>query len=176
MKMERLNAWMSLAGNVAVLLGLVALAIEISAATDALRVQVSENTFVMQQERIGAVAENTDLRTMYVKSLLNPSELTPSEAWGITAHLSMRLESINRRFHLYKDGVITEASWESALGSAPYYFSGSVGQLFWSEIKEGYADEPDFVAAIDSSLAESKGKGLSDEEWLRSFHQKIANL
>ena len=44
MKMERINAWLGLAGNVAILLGLVALAIEINANTKALRVQISENS------------------------------------------------------------------------------------------------------------------------------------
>ena len=107
MNVERLNTWMSFAGQIAVLLGLVALAIEINANTKALRVQVTENSFALQQERMAATAGNAELQALYVKSLLSPSELTPAEVWGLAAYLGIRLESGKRSFHHYKDGVIT---------------------------------------------------------------------
>ena len=174
MKMERLNTWMSFAGQIAVLLGLVALAIEINANTKALRVQVTENSFALQQERMAATAGNVDLQALYVKSLLNPSELTPSEVWGLTAHIGIRLASANRSFLLYKDGVIPEASWEDALGSLYYQLSAPFGRVYWSETKEAYVDTPDFVAAVDKRLAD--GGGLPNDEWLLRFHARVAKM
>jgi hypothetical protein len=174
MNVERLNAWMSFAGQVAVLLGLVALAIEINANTKALRVQLTENSFALQQERMAATAGNAELQALYVKSLLSPWELTPAEVWGLSAHLGIRLESAKRSFHHYKDGVITEASWEEALDSIYYSFSAPFGQLYWSESKEAYVDAPDFVAAVDRRLVD--GEGLPNDEWLLRFHARVAKL
>ena len=174
MNVERLNTWMSLAGQFAVLLGLVALAVEINANTKALRVQVTENSFALQQERMAATAGNVELQALYVKSLLNPSELTPAEVWGLAAHIGIRLESAERSFLLYKDGVITGASWDDALGSLYYQLSGTFGQIYWSEIREAYADTPDFVAAVDKRLAD--GGGLPNDEWLLRFHARVEQL
>ena len=176
MKMERLNAWMTFAGNIAVLLGLVAVAIEINTNTNALRVQIEENSFALQQERSSAIAGNTDLQALYVKSLLNPSDMSPSEVWGAASHLDVRIAALNRSYSLYEDGVITEAQWNDELALASYQFGGTFGQLFWNEVKDGWVAFPGFVEAIDNELAESKGKGVSNEEWLRSFLQKVANL
>jgi hypothetical protein len=174
MKIERLNAWFGLAGNVAVLLGLVALALEINANTKALRVQISEQTFLARQDRLLAMAANKDLQTLYVKALLDPAKLTPSEAWGATAFIESRIAYTRRSFYRYKDGLMTEDSWKDDLSGVSYYLDGAFGQLLWSELKD--SESPDFVAEVDSELAESKGKGLSNDEWLREMHKKIANL
>ena len=50
----------------------------------------------------------------------------------------------------------------------------TASQWLWSELKD--SQSPDFVAAVDSELAESKGKGLSNDEWLCEMHKKITNL
>ncbi|MDH3416217.1 MAG: hypothetical protein OEM64_07920 [Gammaproteobacteria bacterium] len=176
MEMERLNAWMTVAGNIAVLLGLVAVAVEINTNTNALHVQIEENSFAMQQERASAVAGNTDLQALYVKSLLNPSEMNPSEVWGAVAILGLQVTSLNRSYLLYKDGMLSEAQWKDLLLGASFQFGGSFGQLYWSEVRDDWAAFPDFVAAIDNELAKSRGKGLSNEEWLRRFFEKVTDL
>lgn len=37
---------------------------------------------------------------------------------------------------IYKDGEVTEAYWENALGSASYQLGGSFGQSNWSKSKK----------------------------------------
>jgi hypothetical protein len=132
MKMERLNAWLVLAGNVAVLMGLVALAVEINANTKALQVQISEQTFTNRQEFLLTSASNVDFQTLYAKSLLSPSELTPSELFGAAALLTARLAHTERSFSRYKDGLITENEWKGDLAAVSYFLGGPFGQVFWS--------------------------------------------
>lgn len=177
MKMERLNAWLGLAGNVAVLLGLVALAVEINANTKALRVQISEQTFAIRQERLLATASDVDFQKLRVKLLLSPSELTPSELWGALAWLESRLAYTERSFSRYKEGLMTEDAWKGDLASVSYYLGGAFGRVVWSNERELYAEEDaEFVAAVDGQLAMGKGKGLSNEEYLIRLQEQVAKL
>ena len=177
MKMEPLNAWLGLAGNVAVLLGLVALAIEINANTKALEVQISEQTFANRQEFLLTSAGNVDFQTLYAKSLLSPSELTPSELWGAAALLTSRLAHTERSFSNYKDGLITEDEWKADLSAVSYYLGGPFGQVFWSNEREYYlGDESGFAEAVDAELAKGKGKGHSNKEYLVRLQEQVAKL
>ena len=172
MKMERLNAWLGLAGNVAILLGLVALAIEINANTKALRVQISENSVALAQEANLAVAGNPDLQALYSKALFRPAELTPAELWGATLYFERTMVNDRRQFDLYKSGVLTESEWQTELSYTPYHWNTPFGQLLWSELKGDY--DPEFVAAVDNVLAESEGE--PNDEWLRRLHERVTNL
>lgn len=172
MKIERMNAWLGLAGNIAVLLGLIALAVEINGNTKALRVQVMENTASLDQEARLAVAGNTEMQTLYAKALLRPAELTPSELWGASLYFEERLLDDERKYNLFKSGVLPEEQWQRELRTVPYHFGTTFGRFFWSEAKDGF--DPDFVAAIDNELA--KFEGESNDQWLRSFHEKIQDL
>ena len=172
MKMERLNAWLGLAGNIAVLLGLVALAVEINGNTKALRVQVMENSAAMNQELRLAIAGNADLQAIIAKSLLSPADLTPSELWGAITHLERAVLEHQRGHRLYKSGVISEAEWQADLQTAPYQYGTVFGRLVWNELKTGL--DPDFVAEIDNELATFEGE--TNEQWLRKIQEKVANL
>jgi hypothetical protein len=174
MKMERLNAWMGIAGNIAILLGLIALAVEINANTKALRVQATEDFMAMIQEHKLAFAANVDLQALEAKALLNPAELTPAELLGMVSWIELRINTAERRFDLFKEGVVPETDWQDSLGAVQYYLGTKFGQWAWSEIKKGYAYKPEFVAAIDSELANSKA--TPNDEWLLAFHEKLANL
>jgi len=174
MKMERLNAWMSLAGNIAVLLGLVALAVEINANTKAVRLQIMENSAVLTQEARLSLAGNADLQATITKSYLNPNELTPSELWGAVAYFERGIFDAQRKYRLYRDGVIPEAEWQSEVRSIPFSLATPFGKFLWSEERKVFADDPDFVVIVDSELA--KFEGESNDEFLRRFHEKVARL
>jgi hypothetical protein len=172
MKMERLNAWLGLAGHVAVLLGLIALAVEINGNTKALHVQVMENTASRAQEGLLAVAGNVDLQTLYVKALLEPAELTPSEFWGAVLYFEERIVEVQRKYDLLKSGVLSEEEWRRALSSVPYQFGTTFGRFYWSEVKEDGFD-PDFVVAVDSAIANFDGE--TNENWLRRVHKEMVD-
>ena len=87
MNIERVNAWLGLFGNIAILVGLIALAIEINDNTVAVRAQELGAQREQGHERQLAMLDE-DVRTFYVKSLYNPAELTLEELQGMTAYLS----------------------------------------------------------------------------------------
>lgn len=172
MNIDRLNAWLNLAGNIAILLGLVALAVEINTNTQAQRLQILENSYALSAEAQLAVAENADLQELYAKVLLKPAELTPSELWGALNLLERQFETDERKYNLYKSGLLPEAVWQSELRTAPYNYGTAFGRLLWSEDKENF--DPDFVALIDNELAHFEGE--ANDDWLRRFHEQVANL
>ena len=72
MKMKRINAWLALSGNIAILLGLVLLAIEINGNTEALRAQELANLNSINRQRQLLMASEPEMQDMYVKSLYSP--------------------------------------------------------------------------------------------------------
>ena len=171
MNIERMNAWLNLAGNVAILLGLVALAVEINGNTKALRVQAMENSAAMDQELRLVIAGSADLQAIITKSLLEPAELTPSELWGAMTLLELSMMDDQRKYRLYKSDVFPKAVWQSELRSLPYNYGTPLGRLIWNEEKGDF--DPDFVAAVDGELA--KFEGETNDVWLRRFHETLAN-
>jgi hypothetical protein len=171
MNIERLNAWLNLVGNVAILLGLVALAFEINTNTKALRLQILENSAALTQEARLAVAGNPDLQALITKSFLEPAELTPSELWGAISLMERAILDDERQYRFYKSGLLPESVWQSELRSVPYNYGTPFGRLFWSEEKGDF--DPDFVAAIENELA--KFEGETNDVWLRRFYETVAN-
>ncbi len=171
MKLERINAWLTLAGNVAILVGLVALAIEIRGNTTALRIQVMDNAAAAAGERQLLTATSPELRDLYVKALFNPEELTLADAWGVSAYFNHRLDLIQTQYFRYTDGATTRADWEDIKLQATYVFGTATGQKYWNAVRADYSYIPEFVAAIDAELTRSDL--VPNDQWLLEFHENL---
>jgi hypothetical protein len=113
-------------------------------------------------------------REVITKSFLSPDELTPAEMWGAVAYFEGRLYNVQRTFRLYRDGELPEATWQSEIRSVPHNYGTPFGRLLWSELRAEFADDPEFIAAIDKELANPE-VGTNDD-WLRGFREKVAKL
>lgn len=171
MKLERINAWLSLTGNIAILLGLVALAIEISGNTAAMRIQVMDNAAASDMERQLIIATSPELRDLYVKALFNSSELTLADTWGISSYLGQRLSVIKTKYLRHLDGATTNADWEDTKRQAAYFLGTKFGRKYWSARRADYSNIPEFVAMIDAELADSEL--VPNDKWLLELHEEL---
>ena len=127
MKMEQVNAWLGFAGNIAILLGLVAVAI-----------QINDNTAAVRAQELGAIAEqvqqrqhvllDSDVRALYVKSLVAPAELTLEDLQGMTAYLSIRVGHLRRTYQAWRSGILQPEDWAAHLQTVPVYLATPFGR------------------------------------------------
>jgi hypothetical protein len=170
MKLERFNAWLSFAGNIAILTGLVALAIEIS-----------DNTAAVRAQELGAVWEQTQTRQLatlepafgelYQKSLYSPEELSLAELVRLVPYFSHHLSNLARLNQAYLDGIVRESDWSLELIDVPIYFGSDFGQAVWAELRADYVSRPDFVQAIDDALRTSPI--VPDDDWYLNLQSRI---
>ena len=145
MNLEKLNAWLTFVGHIAILLGLIALAVEIRHNTSAVRAQELGDLQNQTQER-RVLMLSTDLPRTYLKSLTSPSELSLEEIYIVNAYLNYRLDQLRRTYRAYEDGIINQEDWESELINVPIYLGTQVGRLMWGHIKEDFPKGSGFVA------------------------------
>ena len=170
MNLEKLNGWLTFLGNIAIVLGLVALAIEIN-----------ENTTAVRAQELGALQEQIQARQLaslsgdfsevYAKGLYRPDELTVSDLVRLVPFLSHWLSNMQRTRQAYLDGVIREVDYHAQLLSAPIWFGTDLGKIVWTQLKADYAHDPDFVAAIDDALRTSPV--VPDDQWYVVLQQRL---
>ena len=170
MNIERLNSWLTFVGNIAIVLGLIALAI-----------QINENTTAVRAQELGALQEqiqarqlasmNGDFSEVYARGLYQPTELTVSDLLRLVPFLSHWLSNMQRTHQAYIDGVIREVDYQTQLLAAPIWFGTALGQVVWAEIKADYAHDPDFVAAIDEALQSSPV--VPDDDWYVALEARL---
>lgn len=173
MKSNKLEAWLSFAGHIAVLLGLVALAIEIRNNTSAVRAQELGELHDQAQER-RVLALSTDFPSIYVKSLYSPNELSIEEIYVFASFIHMRLDHLQRHFRAYRDGIITQEDWESELVNVPIYLGGKAGELVWSLAKADFSHDPSFVEHVDRAVRDSDL--VPDDKFYLELQKKFQSI
>jgi hypothetical protein len=170
MNLDKLNRWLTFAGNIAIVLGLIALTIEINENTTAVRAQ--ELGALQEQIQARQLASlNGDFSEVYAKGLYKPAELSVSDLLRLVPFLSHWLSNMQRTHHAYVDGVIREVDYQAQLLSAPIWFGTELGQVVWAEIKADYAHDPEFVAAIDEALRTSPV--VPDDDWYITLQRRL---
>lgn len=173
MNLEKLNTWLTFVGHIAILLGLIALAVEIRHNTSAVRAQELGDLQNQEQER-RVLMLSTDLPRTYLKSLKSPSELNLEEIYIVNAYMSYRLDQLRRYYRAYQDGIINKEDWESEAFNVPIYLDTPIGRLVWGHLKKDYSKESRFVAAVEAALA--NGVVVPDDIYYRDLQNSISGM
>lgn len=163
MQLERMNSWLRIGGQFAILAGLVALAIEIRGNTMALRSQELAALSDRQAAR-QLVMLDSEFRAIYVKSLYTPTDMTMNDLVAMNAYMSNRLSNLFNTYVAFQNGVLRASDWESRIVSAPMFLGTVFGKQYWEARKADFPDAPEFVAAVDNALANSPL--VSDDKYL----------
>lgn len=112
---------------------------------------------------------DTEFSKVWVKSWVEPENLSLEEQFQVDAFLNNALVRMRRERHNYDLGIFEE--WETTVsGIAPYYFGSDYGRAYWSEIRELMllGGDADFVEVIDAALS-------NDEinEWYTEFDDRV---
>ena len=153
MRTEQLNNWLSLGANLAVLAGIIFLAIEISQNTDMMRTQINQS--------------RAELAMNEAESLYN-SDYIPALVTKIRQGDAISAEELERYRHLfrgfnrnwdnqlrqYREGFLDDNIPRSVRRAVIREFSNiDVPRELWKQTKQSYSDE--YIAFVDEILAES---------------------
>ena len=158
--------------NIGVIVGIAFLAIEINGNTAAVRAQELAVTESITRERQMLLATNPSLRSLLIKSLYSPSELTTDDLLGITAYLMARVETLRQSRRSFVAGTISEEDWEDDLHFAPIYLGGSFARVWWGVAKDDFSHDPDFIADVDRVLASPSV--VPDDAWYEELERALA--
>ena len=150
MDTDRVNRWLTLGANVGVLAGLMLLAAEIRQNTE-----VSEMQFYIERRAVvnefSQAMLDTETSEVWIKSIVDPQSLSPSEINKLGSILSLRLHIWRLSFVLEERGFRDKGSGLEYLElTIEDYFGNSAAQTWWKHNRDGYP--ADFAAAIDDAL------------------------
>ena len=150
MKKFDLGQTVSLLANAGILVGLVLVAIELNQNTKQLALelkwQVNERMIQNNRDLLG---ENPT--PIFVKSVLNPEEITYEEFQVASALLFNFLGVWEDRYFLYKAGLVTGDEWKKFIDDDISFTLGyRFAQEWWQETKHVF--EPELVQYVDEKL------------------------
>ena len=173
MNWDKINPWLNLLGNFAIVLGLIAVAVEIRGNSVALRFQETAILFDRMHEQ-NAMEVESEFALLYVKSLEDPAALTKAEVWSLTSYTNLRLLRVVQAYISFEAGVLDDADWRTQATSLATYLDTPVGRIIWKTLREDIADLPEIVTAIDAAIADQHLIG--NHQFLDSIYNEIQEL
>jgi len=147
---DRLNKWLTLGANIAVLVGIMFLAFEIKQNSEHLALQLE---FQAAQK---IFENNRDLQDpnkalIYSKALTQPSEMTLDEALVAASIVLNLTNEWEDRFFIYEAGLISDSEWKRHVRENVDWTLGSkFAKKVWEQNRPAY--EPEFADYVDSLL------------------------
>lgn len=158
MKTEKLNRWLSVGGNFAVLIGLIVVAYQINLETELARVQLfSDATTAINEFNHALLGDNPT--EVVAKSMEDPHSLTTAEMQVMDAYLTTALYEIRRLEILQREGLLAEGSM---YGIHHYWFGSQFAKAWFEEFGT------DGVFPINAEQIRN-----SDPDYVAKFYQGV---
>lgn len=113
MKSEsRLNQWITIGANVAVLIGLIFVGLEVRNSRAAAEAQAADGIADgFLQLNLISITDSTAAQ-VWNRGLFEPDSLSDTEAFQFSMHMRALFNQFTRVHRMYRAGLITEADWE----------------------------------------------------------------
>lgn len=111
MDIDKVGGWLNLTANLAVLVGIIFLAVEVRYAGNSVEMQMQDSIAEGFNELAVELATDSDLARLYVIGLHDPDRLTDVEAIQFGMFFRAYLNQQNRVFQLYQLGIMPEEDW-----------------------------------------------------------------
>ncbi len=148
---NRTNSWLSLVSGLAILVGLVLVAIELNQNTEHLRLQILDQITARANENNRALLGENPTAAIE-KSVREPENLTYAELLIVDAHLINVVSGWEDRFFLYEAGLVEASDWERKIeGEVNWFFGNRFAKTWWRESGREFV-EPEVARYIDEAL------------------------
>ena len=147
---DRVNSWIAIMANVGILAGLILVAIELNQNTKqlALELEWQVNERMIENNR-ALLGDNPT--PIYVKSIMNPEELTYEEFQVASAFVLNFLGVWEDRHFLYQAGLLSDQEWKRFIDDDISLTLGyRFAQALWRTTKGLF--EPELVQYVDEKL------------------------
>ena len=149
MELEKVGGWLNLTANIAVLVGIVFLAVEVRHAGNSTEMQMQDSLADGFNQLAVQLATDPVLARIYVIGLSNPEHLTDVEAIQFGMIFRAYLNQQFRVFQLYKLGLLSDNDWELSAEELGTMLSTPGGRLYM----QGNNDlSTDFATALKPFL------------------------
>ena len=150
MENNRLAGWLTLGANVAVLIGIVLIVVELDQNRDSMRAQTRNDIAETVVQLTSTIASDGELASIRRRANAG-EELSPDEA-SRYALLTVAIVRYWENVHYqYRQGLYDRVEFEGHLGAIDAYVSNSARfPLLWCDMKGFYS--PRFVDEIDALL------------------------
>jgi len=158
MTSSKANEWLTLIANIAVVGGIIFLAVEISQNNDLLR---SESRQALVANDLLSLTQGVENADIYVK-LVSDEEMSAEEQLRLSFIFALDLRNREFEYFQYVNGLLDEETWLSYRHVILINHSTGRGRLWWNKIGRKLVD-PEFAKLVDELLA----KALPDETYER---------
>ena len=151
MKNSKVNDWMTLVANIAVVGGIIFLAIEIRQNNELLRSESRQTLVANDVTSLTANIENSDV----FAKLVSKEELTAEDQLRLSFMFALDLRNREFEYLQYSNGLLDEETWLSYRQVILVNHSTGLGRKWWHEIGRGFVG-PEFAKSVDELLANAQ--------------------
>lgn len=143
----KVNDWLTLIANVAVVGGIVFLAVEIGQNNELLR---SESRQALVANDLLSLTQGVENADIYVK-LVSNEELSAEEQLRLSFIFALDMRNREFEYFQYVNGLLDEETWLAYRHVILINHSKGRGRVWWNEIGRGIVD-PEFAKLVDELL------------------------
>ena len=147
MNSSKINDWLTLIANIAVVGGIVFLAIEISQNNELLR---SESRQTLVANDVTSLIANIENADVFAK-LVSAGELSAEDQIRLSFMYTLDLRNREFEYFQYTNGLLDEETWLAYRHVILINHSTGLGRTWWDEIGRGIID-PEFAELVDKLL------------------------
>ena len=147
MNSSKINDWLTLVANIAVVGGIVFLAIEISQNNELLR---SESRQALVANDVASLTANFQNADVFAK-LVSESEMSAEDQLRLSFMYAIDLRNREFEYFQYTNGLLDEQTWLAYRHVILVNHSAGLGRSWWDEIGRGIVD-PEFAKLVDELL------------------------
>lgn len=151
MNKTRINDWLALVANVAVVGGIVFLAIEIRQNNELLR---SESRQALVANDVASLSANFQNADVFAK-LVSDGELSAEDQLRLSFMFAIDLRNREFEYFQYVNGLLDEQAWLAYRHVILINHSAGPGRKWWDEIGRGIVD-PEFAGLVDELLLDAE--------------------
>lgn len=148
---SKINEWLTLIANVAVVGGILFLAIELRQNNELLR---SESRQALVANDLTSLTANLENADVFAK-LVSEVELSSEEQLRVSFMYALDLRNREFEYFQYINGLLDEETWLAYRHVILINHSTVLGRKWWDEIGRGIVD-PEFARLVDGLLVDAQ--------------------
>jgi len=148
---SKINEWLTLIANVAVVGGILFLAIELRQNNELLR---SESRQALVANDLTSLTANLENADVFAK-LVSEVELSSEEQLRVSFMYALDLRNREFEYFQYINGLLDEETWLAYRHVILINHSTVLGRKWWNEIGRGIVD-PEFARLVDGLLVDAQ--------------------
>lgn len=150
MKNSRINDWLTLVANLAVVAGIVFVAVEVRQNNELLR---SESRQALVTNDIASLAANFQNADVFAK-LVAAERMSAEDQLRLSFMFALDLRNREFEYFQYVNGILDEQTWLAYRHVILINHSAGLGRNWWDAVGRSLVD-PDFANLVDELLADA---------------------